>query len=178
MKKEWASYEIKIQGLDEKRHEFDFEGGDTFFALFDQDIVEKGSFKADLVLDKSATMLQLNFHITGYIELVCDRSLEVYQEPLDITERYIYKFGDRYEVVAEDMEIIPFGASEINVANNIFEYICLAVPMKKLHPKFRDEEADDALIYSDEIEEKLEEKESKPEVDPRWQALKNWKKDN
>ncbi len=178
VKKLWAQYEIKIQGLDEKRHEFDFEGGPEFFTLFDQDIVEKGSFKVDLKLDKSSTMLQLAFRITGSIELTCDRSLEVFDEPIDISERYIYKFGDRNEVISEDMEIIPFGASEINVANNIFEYICLAVPVKKLHPRFRDDDEEDEIIYSDTIGDKQQQKKEEGEVDPRWQALKNWKKDN
>jgi uncharacterized metal-binding protein YceD (DUF177 family) len=179
VKKLGSKYEIKVQGLDEKRHEFDFEGDSDFFTLFDQDIVENGSFKVDLKLDKSSTMLQLNFHITGSVELICDRSLETFDEPLDITERYIYKFGDRNEVISDNMEIIPFGASEINVANNIFEYICLAVPVKKLHPKFRNEEEDDdEMIYSDAIVEKLEKEEKESDADPRWQALKNWKKEN
>ncbi|MGR3812387.1 YceD family protein [Jiulongibacter sp. NS-SX5] len=177
MKKYLAQYEINILGLDEKKHQFDFEGGKEFFESFDQDIIENGEFKLDLELDKSATMMRLHFDITGSLELVCDRSLEVFEEPIEIAEKYIYKFGDRNEVVSEDVEIIPFGASEINIAHLIFDFIGLAVPMKKLHPKFRDEDEYDEMIYSDTIEEKITKSEEETEEsDPRWEALKALKK--
>lgn len=178
MKKHLAQYEINILGLDEKRHQFDFEGGVDFFASFDQDIVENGRFKLDLVLEKTATMMRLHFEIDGAVELVCDRSLEVFEEPIHVEEKYIYKFGDRNEVVSEDVEIIPFGASEINISSLIFDFICLAVPMKKLHPKFRNEsDENDGFYFSDTIEESLKPKENKSEeVDPRWEALKALKK--
>lgn len=178
MKKHLAQYEINILGLDEKRHQFDFEGGAEFFESFDQDIVENGRFKLNLELDKTATMMRLHFDLNGSVELVCDRSLEVFEEPIRVEEKYIYKFGDRNEVVSEDVEIIPFGASEINIANLIFDFICLAVPMKKLHPRYREEsDDDDGYYYSDSIEEKIKPKEERnEEVDPRWEALKSLKK--
>jgi uncharacterized protein len=116
--------------------------------------------------------MRLNIDITGSVTLVCDRSLKEFEEVLGLSELYVYKFGDRFEVVSENMEIIPTETVEINLANNLFEYICLAVPMKKLHPDYRDD--DGGLIYSDNFEEKNS---SKEEIDPRWAALKNLKKD-
>jgi uncharacterized metal-binding protein YceD (DUF177 family) len=172
VKKLHATYQINIQGLANKRYEFEFGGGEAFFESFEQDIIGKGHFKAHIVLLKSETMMRLNIDIKGNIALVCDRTLRGYEEPLDLHEVFVYKFGDRFEEVAEDMEIIPTEETEINLARNIFEYICLAVPMKKLHPDYRDD--DGGLIYSDNFEEKNS---SKEEIDPRWAALKNLKKD-
>jgi uncharacterized protein len=172
VKKEHTKYKINIQGLSNNSHEFDFEGGEAFFESFEQDIIGKGHFKAHIVLLKSETMMRLNIDIKGNIALVCDRTLRGYEEPLDLHEVFVYNFGDRFEEVAEDMEIIPTEETEINLARNIFEYICLAVPMKKLHPDYRDD--DGGLIYSDNFEKKNS---SKEEIDPRWAALKNLKKD-
>ncbi|UBM58513.1 DUF177 domain-containing protein [Marinilongibacter aquaticus] len=181
MKKILRQYEIKVQGLEDKRHTFDFEGGDEFFASFDQDIVEKGRFNVDLTLDKSTTMLQLNYRITGEVELICDRTLRDFAYPLDLEEVYVYKFGDRYEEVAEDVSIVPFGVSEINVAQHILDYICLAIPMKRLHPDVEDddddfEEEDFVEDHLEEIEEDEPESEEQQEVDPRWAALQALKK--
>lgn len=175
--KEHLKYQINIQGLEDKTHEFDFEGDDAFFESFEQELIEKGSFKADVKLEKSLTMIRLDMHIAGSLTLVCDRSLEEFEEPIDLHEKYVYKFGDDYEVVSEDMEVIPFGAAEINLARNIFEYIGLALPMKRLHPSLRGNDDDEGgFVYSDTMEE-----ESKPKkeevIDPRWAALQSLKKD-
>lgn len=184
MKNYRTKYKINIQGLDDKRHDFSFDGDDEFFACFeDQDIIDKGSFTSEVVLDKSATMLRAHFKIEADIALVCDRSLEEYTEHFSIDEHYIYKFGDRFEVVSEDMEIIPFGEAEINVSQNLFDYLCLAVPMKRIHPDYRDDEDNDLDLelddLSDEDEDPAEEEKSNDteELDPRWAALKNFKKE-
>ncbi|AWV99214.1 YceD family protein [Arcticibacterium luteifluviistationis] len=174
--KEHSKYQINIQGLENKRHEFDFEGDDAFFESFEQELIEKGNFKANIKLDKSSTMIRLDVHILGSVTLVCDRSLEEFEEPIEIHEKYVYKFGDDYEIVSEDMEVIPFEAMGINLARNLFEYIGLAVPMKRIHPDLRDEDDEGGFVFSDTIEEKLKPKKEEF-VDPRWAALQILKKD-
>ncbi len=174
VKKEHTKYKINIQGLSNNSHEFHFEGGDAFFESFEQDIIGKGHFKAHIVLLKSETMMRLNIDIKGNIALVCDRTLRGYEEPLDLHEVFVYKFGDRFEEVAEDMEIIPTEETEINLARNIFEYICLAVPMKKLHPDFRNEKESFSFVYTD---SKADAAKKDKEIDPRWAALEKLKKE-
>jgi uncharacterized metal-binding protein YceD (DUF177 family) len=170
-----TKYDINIHGLEEKVHEFEFEGSKDFFGAFEQDIIESGQFSAKVTLDKSTTMMRLVFDINGILNLVCDRSLEDFEEPFSISEKYIYKYGDRNEVISDEIEIIPFGTPKINVSQHIFDFISLSVPMKKLHPRFRNEDEDpdaELLIYSDEVSEKAKEKESDTEAsDPRWAAL-------
>lgn len=166
VKKELSKYEIAIQGLGEKRYTFEFEGGDKFFASFEQDIIEKGNFTAIVTLDKSATMLRLQFDIQADVVLECDRCLDEFTEHLRISEPYLYKFGHTHEVVDDAIEIIPFGEAEINVSQHIFDFIALAIPMKKLHPRFRDaENAEEQTEASSDEQNDM--------TDPRWAALKN-----
>jgi uncharacterized metal-binding protein YceD (DUF177 family) len=173
-----TQYDIDIYGLKDKQYVYDFESGSEFFEELEQELIENGRFKTHLTLDKSATMMILNFHIVGTVELICDRSLEVFEESLDIKERLILKYGDHDEQLADDIELIRHEAVRINVANYIFEYIALALPMKKLHPRFRtdDEDGEDEiesiLIYQTPEETQPD---SAEEEDPRWAALRKLK---
>lgn len=172
---ELKQYEIPILKLENKRHEYDFAGGDAFFEAMQQDLIRRGRFQAHLTLDKSETMLHLSFAIRGGYELTCDRTLEPFEEPFETTERLILKYGDDPEELSDEIEIIGWDTPSINVARYLFEFIALTVPAKKLHPRLRAEEADEdeeetesegKLVYSSDADE--------PEdaaVDPRWQAL-------
>ncbi|SOE22342.1 Uncharacterized metal-binding protein YceD, DUF177 family [Spirosomataceae bacterium TFI 002] len=168
MEKIITKYRIFIQGLEQKTHEFEFEGGDSLFKAFQEEDAYDGDFVAKVILDKNSTMLVLNFEINATLNLVCDRSLEPYSETFNITEKYIFKFGDEAEVVSDDMEVILYGASEINIAQHIFDFIALAVPIKKLHPSLRSSDSgeDEFVIY-----EGKEEDEEQAKIDPRWEGL-------
>jgi uncharacterized metal-binding protein YceD (DUF177 family) len=172
-----TQYDIDIYGLKDKQYVYDFESGSEFFEELEQDLIENGRFKTHLTLDKSATMMILIFHIVGAVELVCDRSLEVFEEPIDIHERLILKFDDHDEQLADDIELIRHEAVRINIATYIFEYIALTLPMKKLHPRFRTDddngdEEEGILIYQTPEET---EPESSEDEDPRWAALRKLK---
>lgn len=177
--KELSKFNIDIYGLEERPYEFDYELGDAFFEQTPQELVERGDFKVHLRLEKSSTMIQLWFTIEGNAELTCDRSLECFDEPVSTEDKLILKFGDHDEDLTEEISVINRNKSRINVANYIFEFIALALPMKKIHPNLRaqeEEENDDegAIIYSSEKNEaNAPNEESK--IDPRWEALKKLK---
>jgi len=177
VKKELSKYDILIHGLEDKSHEFEFEGTDAFFREFDQDIVEGGSFKAKAILEKSPALIRLNMDITSRLRLQCDRSLDIFEEEFHSLEMHIFKFGSEAAEMSDDLEVIPFGTHKINIANLLFDYILLQVPMKKLHPRFRSEDIPEegALIYKD--PEFTEEKQEEIQ-DPRWAALINLKNKN
>lgn len=175
---ELKPYEIPIQKLENKRHEYDFAGDDAFFEAMQQELIRRGRFQAHLTMDKSETMLHLKFVVRGSYELTCDRTLEPFEEPFETTQRLILKYGDEPEEISDEIEIIGWDTPSLNVARYLFEFIALTVPVKKLHPRLRAEEADDEeaperegkLVYSSDADES-EETDETPAVDPRWQAL-------
>jgi uncharacterized metal-binding protein YceD (DUF177 family) len=133
-------------------------------------------------LVKSSTMLQLHFHTEGSVQLLCDRTLEPFEEPVITDDRIILKFGDRDEELTDEIEIINRNTNRINIAKYVFEFIALSLPFKKLHPSLRtEEEADDSdddeviLIYSSEDKEDNGDSDSEEKIDPRWEALKKLK---
>ena len=164
-----SKYDIHIQGLENKRYTFEFEGRDAFFEFFEQDIIKKGEFTATVTLDKNSALMQLLFDIKGTVELTCDRSLETFEEPIHVQEKYIYKFGDRHEEITDEIEMIPQHTATVNIAQHIYDFIGVSLPMKKLHPRFRNEDDEDEIfIYSTDGEAEVQEKE---DIDPRWAAL-------
>jgi uncharacterized metal-binding protein YceD (DUF177 family) len=180
--KELSKYNIDIYGLEDKQYGYDMESGDAFFEELEQDLIEHGHFKTHVVLSKSATMLQLHFYTEGSVQLLCDRTLEPFEEPIRTDDRIILKFGDRDEELTDEIEIINRNTNRINIAKYVFEFIALSLPFKKLHPSLRtEEEADDSdddeviLIYSSEDKEDNGDSDSEEKIDPRWEALKKLK---
>lgn len=170
------AYDIHIVGLDNKRYEYDFKSDDAFFAALEQDLIRKGNVQTHLLLDKSETMIRLDFHITGTVEQVCDRSLDEYDEPVDTQQTMLLKFGDHNEELSDEIELIERNTATINVARYIFEFISLSLPMKRLHPRFREEDEDDdeeqngKVIYRS--DDKTSEDDEPTAIDPRWAALR------
>lgn len=175
--KDLKQFDIDILNLSNKKHEFEFTGDDSFFALFGQSLIQQGNFKTKLTIDKSETMLQLFFRIAGLIELVCDRTLENFDYPIDLEQKLILKYGEENQELTDEIEIISRDTQRINVAQYIYEFIGLAIPMKKIHPRLAGEtytESEDGiLVYSSQpgagLDSITEEEEN---MDPRWQALK------
>jgi uncharacterized metal-binding protein YceD (DUF177 family) len=167
-----AKFEISIINLLNKQYEYDFDCNEVFFQCFENELFTTGNCKVHVQLDKSSTMITAYFSVTGYVELVCDRSLDNFNYEIDFSERIFFKFGEKAQELSEDVVIIPSNTASINLSDVIFELIGLQIPMKKLHPRYQDEEEeeneDDILIYSS-PEEETEVKNE--EIDPRWADL-------
>ncbi|CCG98956.1 protein of unknown function DUF177 [Fibrella aestuarina BUZ 2] len=172
-------YDINIAGLENKRYEYDFTSDKSFFQVLEQQLIGDGNVTTHLVLDKSETMIRLDFSIQGSVEQICDRSLDPYDESVDTNRTLYLKFADRNEELTDEIELIERNTQTINVARYIFDFIVLALPMKRLHPRFRateeddDEESEGKLIYtSGSTTDADETNEETPAVDPRWEALR------
>ncbi|NJO92327.1 MAG: DUF177 domain-containing protein [Chloroflexia bacterium] len=74
--------------------------------------------------------MQFHFFIAGTLQLICDRSLEQFDYPFETEGVQILRFSDQAEPITDEMELVPRGIAEINVAHYIYELVALAVPMK------------------------------------------------
>ena len=150
------TFKIDIFRLENKQYVHEFEGKDDFFEALDQELIQKGSFKSTVVLNKNETMIQMVYKITGSVELTCDRSLDLFDFPVDITQKMILKFSDHNEEITDELVLIDRNTQYINVAQDIFDFIGLQIPIKKLHPRFiKDEVTYESLMkkFDEEYEE-------------------------
>lgn len=178
MKKD-RRYNIDIYGLKNGPHEYQLSFDDSLFEKVEEGLVETGNGEVKITIDKKETMMTFSFEIDGQIELTCDRSNEKFDHSIGINESLIVKYGEEYDDSNDDLLIIPNGQQTINVEDLIYQYVTLAVPMKKLHPRFEDEEDDEEgyeLVYtSEDTEEENTTEEENETIDPRWEMLKKLK---
>ncbi|MBA6153907.1 YceD family protein [Gelidibacter maritimus] len=167
-------YDIQFVGLKLGKHHFDYQIDKKFFEHFEYDDFNDVDVTLNLLFEKKATLLELDFEVSGTVNVNCDTSNEPYNQEIEDDFNLVVKFGDEYNDENENILIIPHGEFELNVAQYIYELIILALPIKRIHPGI-----EDGTLKS-EILEKLkelspkdsEEKEETEEIDPRWNTLK------
>jgi uncharacterized metal-binding protein YceD (DUF177 family) len=165
------AFDIEIQNLKPGAHHFSFSVGDEFFQAFDYGMIDSGDLKVELDLQKSETLVDMLFNISGVVELTCDRSLDTFDHPMQLEEQMVLKYGEEAGEVDEHMEVIPWNTYTVNVARYLYEMITVAIPMKKLHPRYEQQENErDELIY-------VAGGDQKPDMDDNatWEQLKKFK---
>ncbi len=168
--KKLKEFDIEIVRIRPGKHEFDFTIDSGFFKEFDYGLIDKGDLAVTVVLEKTTHLLNLHFNIKGTVELECDRSLEKFDHPLEIENDLVVKFGQEEDVLADDVIVIKYDEQVLNLASFIYEFITVGIPLKRLHPRFdqEEEDLDEELVYTS--EEEIDD-ESPEEIDPRWQGL-------
>ena len=173
-----SKYRIVYQGLSVGLHEFDFEIDDLFFESLEYSDIKKGSLKAKVYLNKKSTFLELDFKIDGYVELICDRCLDEYKQPVSYEGKLYVKFSEKEDELADDVICLLPTDHELDISHYIYESINLSIPLKRVHP---DNENGD-VTCNPEMLEKLENyKTGEPaddDIDPRWEDLRNLKANN
>ena len=175
--KSLEKYKIDILNLSIGEHEYVFDFDNDFFRGYENSIIQKGSGEVKINLNKTETFIELGLNIVGNIELTCDRSLEMFDYPLDCNEKLLFKFGEEPDNREEDeIVFLHWNTQSINIGQYIYEFISVAVPMKKLHPRYKksEEMSEDELIYTSENQIRADTNE---EIDPRWQKLKELRKE-
>ena len=154
-------------------HEFDFDVDNLFFENLEYSEIKKGDLKVHVVLNKKSTFLELDFHIRGNVELVCDRCLDDYLQPIDYEGKLFVKFSDTEEDLAEDVICLSPLENELDITHYIYESINLSIPLKRVHPDDKDGNSTcnpEMLkrINNLEIDEPTDDT-----IDPRWEDLRN-----
>ena len=161
------SFKIDIFNLQKDTYHFNFTFDSHFFQAFAYDLIENGKGTCQIELVPSETMILFCFRVNGIVELVCDRSLELFDYPINFEKKIIYKYGSEKKELSEDVYLIPRNEKSIKFATFLHEFILLEIPMKRLHPKFANSlDNKEELFYSSRGEEA-----SDTFSDPRWKIL-------
>lgn len=176
-KRDLKQYDINIFKLNDGEHHYSFRVNDDFFTKFENSLIEEGDVLANVTLHKSSSLISLMIHLKGSVVLTCDRSLDKFDYPINEEAPMRFKFGEEEQELSEDMAVIANNTQVINVAQFLYEYMGLALPMKKLHPRYVDEEDEGTeelkLIYTSKNNTASEKREE--DIDPRWNMLKKLK---
>src|SRR5699024_4900587 len=99
----------------------------------------------DLQFYRTLHFIRVNFHIDADVELVCDRSLEKYVQPIAADYEVLFKVDVQEEKANEDGAVrrFDFSSNTLSIEDEVRDTLMLNVPIKKLHPKFLDEEGNE-----------------------------------
>jgi uncharacterized metal-binding protein YceD (DUF177 family) len=131
-------YNIAFKGLSQGKHIFEYEIDSNFLSGFEGEVVDNGKVNVRITLEKQSSMLILWFDIDGTVTVQCDRCLEMFDLPIHSQEKIFVKFGEKEYVDGDDVIWVSVNDYQLNVAQLIYEFICLAVPIKKVHPDGED----------------------------------------
>lgn len=159
---------IPFGGLSAGEHEFRFNIDNEFFESFEYFDSERGKLNVDVTLNREPSLLDFRFFISGNVDLVCDRCLNCFNQPVSGEFRLIVKFGKDFHEESDEVVVIPNTESNFDLRQYIFEYINFLIPVKRVHLNIED--CDQEMIG------KLENI-SKPATDSRWDILKKLKTD-
>jgi len=173
--KDLKEFDISFVGLKDGVTQFEYLIEKKFFDFFNYEDFYNSKINVGLSFLKKVTMFELEFTFSGWVEIACDVTNELFQQPIESSLNLIVKFGDEFNDENEDLITIPYSDHKLNVAQYIYETIVLALPIKRIHPG-----VNDGTLHSDvldklkelEIKEEKEE-ESNGEIDPRRKKLKN-----
>lgn len=171
-------FEIAFVGLRPGVHEFEYSIDDKFFAAYGEQEFTNCSAKIKLLLDKKNGFLQLKFDIDGFADVVCDRCSNPLKKQLWEEFNIIVKMVEEPEAMnltEEDPDIyyISRGESHLKIADWIYEFVSLSVPLQKMC----DEEEMGGPQCNVEVLEKLREMEEEvnKQANPMWKGLDKFK---
>jgi uncharacterized protein len=165
-----GTYTIPVSGLKEGRHTIDFEIGKEFFDRFEESEVKEGSLTANIEIDKISSHIDLSVGIKGSVMVPCDRCLDMFPQQILSENRLLIKFGKSIEVDDPDIISLSSDEYELDLQQHIYEFILLALPIKRVHPDDRNGKNTCNPVMIKKLKELIINEES--ENDPRWDELK------
>jgi uncharacterized metal-binding protein YceD (DUF177 family) len=171
-----GKFTIPVYGLKPGRHIYEFDINNKFFDKFDESEVKEGDLSAVVEAEKKSSHIELLIKISGKVKICCDRCLEMFNQELESENRLVVKFGKIRDESDPDILTIPADENELEMDQYIYEFINLALPIKRVHP---DDENGNSTCDPEmlkKINEHLSSEEG--EEDPRWNELKKLMNNN
>lgn len=149
--------------------QYEFDIDNTFFDDFCETEILSCSVKVNLGIQKQENSVLLLFALKGFITLTCDCCLDPYDLIINTEEFVELRYNKNLHKQNVEEDTISPEQQEIDVKQYIFDFICLQIPFRKVHP----EGIDGQSLCNPEFLKRLDELKAKPDSDPRWNALKN-----
>ncbi len=170
-------FEIPFVGLKPGIHVFEYHITDEFFDAYQQQDFRNTNADVKLALDKKTGFLLLKFEVGGTIEVVCDRCnsnlpIQLWDE-FNITVKMVDDPATMNDTEEDpDIYYISRGASHVDVADWIYEFINLSIPMQKTC-SFEKMDGPYCNATAREVLQKLDHAEHKE--NPIWKGLEKFK---
>ena len=141
--KNTREFELAWVGLKPGLQAYVYTLGDSFFKEMDApEEFSNWGVTVKLFFEKHSTFFRLRFEVGGTVTVACDRCADPF--PLVLWDEFglIVKLaGEEDEEVGEeeaDVVFIPRSETVLNVAEWLYEFSLLSIPLQRLHPNNAD----------------------------------------
>ena len=129
---------IPLNGLAAGETRFSWHAGKEFFDSFENTEILDADIDIDVRVEKSGRYLGIDCDVTGEVTVECDRCLDDLQIPIDVAIRLSVKYGDEessdeHHEGEREVIFIPETDAEFDMSQIIYDYVCLALPMQRVH---------------------------------------------
>ena len=163
---------IQFSGLKPGVYTYNYTLDGSFFERFENEELSEGNVVFEVSMERGERMLLFNFAYHGTIKTTCDRCLREMEVPVKGEEQLCVKFSDTETSDDENVAILPESAFQIDLAQWMYEYVAIAMPIQKVHPEG---ECDPEMLKYLSDGDAGEEENTTGETDPWWDALKQLK---
>ncbi len=162
-------FKIDLKGLTAEATALEFDLDKGFFDALDQTEVEGGTLHVSLSIRKASGFFELQFHTVGTVDIVCDRCLDLMEQPIETDNRLTVKLGS---TASEDDDTVTVDENEgiLDTSWFIYEFIALAIPIQHVHATGKCNPAMTKALEELSADRSGDE-ESNQAVDPRWAKL-------
>lgn len=130
----FTAYKVELASLKDGHYEQDFEIGSEFFKNMENTDVLSADVKVHLDLEKRNDVYDCTFRCNGMLQVPCDRCLDPLDHEVDTEYHVVVKYGDSYDDGADNLLVIPYSNSYLNVAYILYDTILLTIPLRHVHP--------------------------------------------
>ena len=162
-------FNIHFGRLTPGKHEFNFVVDKDFLAHYEYDVAGCSTETRLVITKTNAVLMTFDFDISGTIDLPCDRCTDELSYPIEGQYQVLVKLENQDSTVADEIIYLSPDAYEINVADTLYDFHILSIPLKKdclrqNHPVCQ--KINNFLLGSSQIDT------ADDDGDPRWNDLK------
>lgn len=178
-----AEYKLPLRPLVIGTHKFSFRLTKDFFEQMESTDVRDGDILAEVTVEYTGDVYEIDMRCTGEVTIPCDRCLDDMQESIDAEYHIAAKYGDRYNDEDEALIEVPRSDSDLDIAHMLYDTVMLDIPIQHMHADGQCNSAMSDILNQHRVIDLQDSQEQGPQDtegtdtpnDPRWDALKNFK---
>jgi len=119
--------------------EFRFSADTEFFQAFENTEILEADVQVCVRARKTGPRkVETEIHLEGTLTVECDRCLEMLPLPVSNVGTLVFRddVPEDTDFSEDGKEVVPFpeAGKELDLSQAVYDYACLALPMKRVHP--------------------------------------------
>ncbi len=169
----FSSFNVNIEGLPMGISKFRYNIDDEFFQRLSFSSINRAHVTVNVIFDKAPDTYSIEIELKGEVEVPCDRCTELFFHPVEGFHRIVVKPSDKIKEIVRDegLMLIPRGTTVINIAQDIYDYIVLSLPLQVKHPEGQCDPEMEKFISRFSVKDIEKEEEQHSSNDSPWSVL-------